>query len=79
MQGFSKFFASRQSEREASGDRRPSIEERYVSREAYLEQVREVAQQLVAEGYVLEEDVEIVVSACAARYDAATKPSQEPG
>ena len=71
MQGFSRFFPATESAREASGDPRPSIEERYESREAYLEQVREVARQLAAEGYILEEDVENVVSACGARYDAA--------
>ena len=31
----------------------------------------EAAEALAGEGYILEEDVEIVVSACAERYDAA--------
>ena len=74
MQGFSRFFPPTKSARQASGDPRPSIEERYGSREAYLEQGREVTHQLAAEGYILEEDVENVVSACGARYDAAMDP-----
>lgn len=71
MQGFSIFFAPTRATREAAGDSRPSIEERYRSRDAYLLQVREVADQLTAERYLLEEDVGVVVSACAERYDAA--------
>jgi hypothetical protein len=73
MQGFSIFFAPTQAARQAAGDPRLSIEERYANRNVYLAQVRAVAQQLAAERYVLEEDVEILVSACAARYDAALK------
>ena len=46
-------------------------EERYASCEAYLEKVREVVQQLAVERYVLAEDVDILVSAYAARYEAA--------
>ena len=74
MEGFSKFFPATKSAREASGDPRLSIEERYGSCEAYLKQVREVAQKLATEGYILEEDVENVVSACGAGYDAAMDP-----
>ena len=69
MQGFSTFFAATAQARKDAGDDRPSLEERYVSREAYLGRVREEAQRLAAERYLLEEDVEIVVSACAERYD----------
>jgi hypothetical protein len=69
--GFTAFFPATKSAREASGDPRLSIEERYTDREAYVQQVTDVAQQLAADRYILKEDVEIVVSACAARYDAA--------
>ena len=73
MQGFSNFFAPTKSLREATGDIRPSIEERYINRDAYLERVREAAKRLAAQRYILEEDIEIIVSACAERYDAASE------
>ena len=76
MQGFTLFFAPTKAEREATGDVRPSIEERYAGREEYIAQVREIAQRLVEQGYILPEDLEIVVEACAARYDVAV--SQRP-
>jgi len=56
-------------DREASGDPRPSIEERYVSREAYLSLAEEAARALVDEGYVLAEDVEEIVDRAGSRYD----------
>ena len=71
MQGFSSFFTPTRAARIAAGDSRPSLEERYSSREEYLRLVREKARDLAAERYLLEEDVEIVVDACAQRYDAA--------
>jgi hypothetical protein len=54
-------FPRTRAEREKSGDPRKSIEERYPSREAYLERVREETQRLVAARYVLAEDVEAIV------------------
>jgi hypothetical protein len=51
-------FARTRAERERAGDPRPSIAERYRSREDYLARVREAARALVAAGYLLEEDVE---------------------
>ena len=71
MQGFTNFFTPTESARKAAGDSRPSIEERYGSREAFAELVRKAAHRLASERYILEEDVEIVVSACRERYDAA--------
>ncbi|MGE3537122.1 MAG: alpha/beta hydrolase domain-containing protein [Candidatus Tectimicrobiota bacterium] len=71
MLGFSHFFAPTLAARQAMGDPRPSLAERYASREAYLEQVRVVVQQLVQEHYLLAEDQELVVDTCAARYDFA--------
>jgi hypothetical protein len=56
-------------EREAAADPRPSIEERYASREAYLSQVEQSARALVDEGYLLAEDLEEIVDGAAARYD----------
>ncbi len=71
MQGFSTFFAPTRVAREADGDPRLSIEERYTSREDYLAQVRQAARHLADHRYILEEDIEHVVTACAERYDAA--------
>ncbi len=71
MQGFTLFFPKTEAAREESGDVRPSLEERYSGRETYLERVRELTQKLVADRYLLAEDIDIVVEACAERYDAA--------
>ena len=71
MQGFTVFFAPTESARNASGDRRPSIAGRYENRDEFEKQVRESARRLASERYILEEDVDIVVNACMARYDAA--------
>jgi hypothetical protein len=62
-------FAPTQQEREALGDPRLSIEERYPSKSAYLERVTIAAQALVTAGYLLEEDVETVVEQASHRYD----------
>ena len=56
--------------REAASDPRPSIAERYASREAYLAEVRAAAQQLVEARYLLAGDVELCVSLAGERYDA---------
>ena len=54
-------FARTRTEREQSGDSRPSIEERYKGREDYLERVRRAGMDLARERYVLEDDVDAVV------------------
>ena len=63
-------FAVTRAERTASGDPRPSIEERYGSRDEYLARVREHAETLVLQGYVLAEDVDVLVGQGAEVYDA---------
>jgi len=63
-------FARTRVERVAAGDPRPSIAERYVSREEYLAKVRAAAERLARERYLLEEDVETSL-AFAARMWAA--------
>ena len=59
-------------EREASGDPRRSIEERYSSRDDYLGQLRREAQALVDEGYLLLEDLDPMVEQASLRYDMFT-------
>jgi hypothetical protein len=62
-------FALTQSERNASGDARLSIAERYPSKADYLERVRKAAEALVNEGYLLGDDVHTVLEQAAHRYD----------
>lgn len=62
-------FANTAEERAAHGDPRPSIQERYPSREAYLEAVRAAAVALVEQRLLLAEDVDRCVAAAADRWD----------
>ena len=57
-------------ERLAAGDPRPSIAERYGSRDEYLARVREAAADLVKSGYLLPEDAAVVAAQGGAVYDA---------
>ena len=66
-------FPRTATERRAEGDPRLSIEERYQSKEVFLEGIRKAAVELVREGYMLEEDVELLVEHSARRYDEFTK------
>jgi hypothetical protein len=70
MQGSTFPFAATRAERERSADPRPSIEERYRDRDDYLAQVRAAAEALVAQRYLLAEDVDLAVRLAAERYDA---------
>ncbi len=69
LAGWTHPLPATQAERESTGDPRASIEERYASREDYLEQVTRAAMDLVAEGYLLEEDVPEVVALAGRKYD----------
>jgi hypothetical protein len=51
-------FARTKAEREASGDPRPSIEERYASHDAYIQAVETVTQRLVGQRLLLQEDAD---------------------
>ncbi|MEQ9639539.1 MAG: alpha/beta hydrolase domain-containing protein [Alphaproteobacteria bacterium] len=57
--------------RQAAGDPRPSLAERYADRDDYRAKVRKAAEALMAQGTLLAEDVEVCVDNAAARYDAA--------
>jgi len=61
------------SAREARGDPRLSIEERYGSRTLYRALVTDRAEKLVQERYMLPEDIDIVVSRALARFDDIAK------
>ena len=69
MMGSTLAFPLTRAERERMGDPRPSIAERYPSRAAYLERVREAAQKLVATRHVLAEDVEAIVERAGRLWD----------
>lgn len=73
MIGSSHYFGTTRLGREAVGDPRPSLEERYAGRDDYLAQVEAAARMLAADGYVLEEDVATLVSEAAARWEWATR------
>jgi hypothetical protein len=63
-------FPCTAAQRIQTGDPRRSIEERYASKEDFLERVREEAAALVEERYLLEADVEPIVQQAGLRWDA---------
>jgi len=69
LKGSSIPFAATRQQRETSGDPRLSIEERYASREQYLQLVEQAAGKLVDQRYLLEEDVESITGQAAQHYD----------
>jgi len=69
MMGSTLPFPRTRAERERTHDPRASIEERFSSRQAYLDAVREVTQKLVAARHVLAEDVEAIVERAGKRWD----------
>ena len=69
LAGWTLPLPATRAEREASGDPRASIEERYDGREDYLEKVTQAAESLVGEGYMLEEDIAEVVDLAGRKYD----------
>lgn len=68
--GATLVFPRTAAERAATGDPRRSIEERYPSKEAYLDKVRAAAQALVANRYLLDEDIQRCLDVAAAKWDA---------
>ena len=62
-------FAATQAQRELVGDPRLSIEERYASKDVYLERVRAAGEALAAERYLIEEDIEVSVSQASKFWD----------
>ncbi|MFI5311887.1 MAG: alpha/beta hydrolase domain-containing protein, partial [Gemmatimonadales bacterium] len=65
-------FARTRAEREQAGDPRPSIAERYASRDAYLAAIANAANDLVARRYLLSADVPDLVRHAAGHWDWAT-------
>jgi len=62
-------FARTKAQREAAHDPRPSIAERYKSREDYLTRVKAAAADLVKRGYLLPRDAPVIAEQCAKHWD----------
>jgi hypothetical protein len=58
-------FATTKAQRESTGDARPWIEERYRNRDDYVNRVRVAAQDLMARGFLLADDVAVIVQSAA--------------
>jgi hypothetical protein len=56
-------FARTKAEREAAGDPRPSLQERYGSKAQYVGRVRQAAAALIAERMLLQDDADRLVAA----------------
>lgn len=69
LRGSTLPFPATREDREASGDPRLSIEERYGSRAEYLELVKQATEKLIDRRYLLAEDLESMVSQAAQNYD----------
>jgi hypothetical protein len=67
--GSTLVFPRTRAEREASGDPRRAIDERYASKEDYLARVRAAAETLVRDRYLLAEDIERVVAVAGQKWD----------
>jgi hypothetical protein len=64
-------FAQTKAEREARHDPRPSIEERYASRDKYMDAINRAAAALVKDGYLLAGDVPAVTKRAADHWEFA--------
>ena len=63
--GYSPFAATK-AEREAAGDARRSLAERYRDRDDYVNRVRVAARRLEGEGFLLPDDSAVIIQAAAA-------------
>jgi Alpha/beta hydrolase domain len=70
-------FARTRSERQACGDSRLSIEERYASRDEYLGKVAAAARQLIADGFLLAPDFPDVIDEALTYYDWAVRTERK--
>jgi hypothetical protein len=67
-------FARTRADRERTHDPRPSIDERYASRDEYVGKFAAATLDLVARGYLLSEDVADLIKHAAEHYTWATRP-----
>jgi hypothetical protein len=66
-------FARTKAERVKAGDPRLSVEERYASKKVYLDKVQAAAGDLVKGGYLLAQDVSLVMARASAEWDFVMK------
>ncbi|RPI53578.1 MAG: hypothetical protein EHM55_13420 [Acidobacteria bacterium] len=71
MQGSYIPLPRTRADRDKTNDPRPSMEERYPSREHYLAQVTAAAKELVQQGYLLDEDVNTLVERAGRHWNRA--------
>jgi hypothetical protein len=71
-------FAATREAREATGDKRPSLAERYKDQDDYVNRIRAAARTAVSEGFLLPEDAAIIVNSVAAAPIFAQAPSTAP-
>jgi hypothetical protein len=69
--GSTMLFPATPEARQAGGDPRRSIAERYTSKEDYLQRVRQATETLIQERYVLAEDLDEILAQAAQHYDLA--------
>jgi len=67
-------FARTKAERLQKGDPRPSIEERYAGKPAYLAKISDAANQLAEARYILREDVRLLERRAGQEWDALAGP-----
>ena len=72
-------FAPTAAERTATGDPRPSLEERYPTRAAYVQAVETATRALVAERLLLAEDAERLTRAAHAQAERLGLAAEAPG
>jgi hypothetical protein len=68
-------FAKTKSQREATNDPRPSLEERYASKEAYLAKVKAIVLKLIEQRLLTESDLESQFKQASTRWDWVMRPS----
>ena len=66
-------FAATRAERVATGDPRPSIEERYQGFEDYLLRIRSAAMDLIRKRYLMAEDLDSIVERAKKHWNFATR------
>jgi len=69
MNGSTLPFPLTKADRDRTGDPRVSIAERYSSRAAYLDSVRDTTRKMISERHVLTEDLESIVERAGKRWD----------
>ena len=62
-------FPRTRAEKQKNADPRRSVEERYASRQEYLDRVGSAARELAGERYILERDIPTIVDRAARQWD----------